>query len=69
MSVIVLYTFYFAYSMLNVIDELCMPAYINVRSFHWILLSIQVDRGVVEVMDLLDKDREDYISVVDMLQR
>ena len=64
-----MYTFYFAYSMLSVIDELCMPAYVNVRSFHWILLSIQVDRGVVEVMDSLDKDPEDYSSVVDMLQR
>ena len=55
--------------MLSIIDELCMPAYVNVRSFHWILLSIQVDRGVVEVMDSLDKDRDDYSSVVDMLQR
>jgi hypothetical protein len=55
--------------MLSIIDELCMPAYINVRSYHWILLNIRVDAGVVEVMDSLDKDPEDYNSVVLMLQR
>ena len=64
-----MYTFYFAYSMLSVIDELCMPAYVNVRSFHWILLIIKVDVGQVKIMDSLDKDPEDYSSVVDMLQR
>ena len=69
MSVTVLYTFYFAYSMLSVIDELCMPAYINVRSFHWILLIIKVDVGQVQIMDSLDKSPEDYGDLVIMLQR
>ena len=69
MSVTVLYTFYFAYSMLSVIDELCMPAYINVRNFHWILLIIKVDAGQVDIMDSLNKPPEDYSSVVYMLQR
>ena len=69
MSVTVLYTFYFAYSMLSVIDELCMTAYINVRSFHWILLIIRIDDGTVEVMDSLRKDPKEYKSLVCMLQR
>ena len=64
-----MYTFYFAYSMLSVIDELCMPAYINVRSFHWILLIIKVDVGQVQIMDSLDKSPEDYSDLVLMLQR
>jgi len=68
-SFTVLYTFYFAYSMLSVIDELCMPAYINVRSFHWILLIIKVDDGIVYIMDSLQKDPEDYNNIVFMLQR
>ena len=67
MSVTVLYTFYFAYLMLSVIDELCMPAYINLRSFHWILLIIKVDVGQVHIMDSLDKSPEDYINLVLML--
>ena len=69
MSVTVLYTFYFAYSMLSVIDELCMPAYINVRSYYWILLNIRVDAGVVEVMDSLYKDRKEYSDMEEMLRR
>ena len=69
MSVTVLYTFYFAYSMLSVIDELCMHAYINVRRFHWILLTIKVDRGVVEVMDSLNWDPKDYSDMKTMPQR
>jgi Ulp1 family protease len=55
--------------MLSVIDELYMLAYINVRSFHWILLIIQVDHGRVDIMDSLDKPLEDYINLLDMLQR
>jgi hypothetical protein len=41
----------FAYSMLSVIDELCM----RVCSYHWILLKIQFDKSRVEIMDSLDK--------------
>ena len=69
MSVTVLYTFYFAYSMLSVIDELCMHAYINVRRFHWILLIISPDVGTVEIMDSLRKDPREYPSVILMLQK
>ena len=69
MSVTVFYTFYFAYSMFSVIDELCMHVYINVRKFHWILLIIRVDEGVVEVMDSLRKDMDEYLNLQEMLQR
>ena len=70
MSVTVLYyKFYFAYSMLSVVDELCMPAYINVRRFHWIMLIIRVDEETVETLDSLDKDPREYTSVVLMLDR
>jgi Ulp1 family protease len=54
--------------MLSIIDKLCMPAYINVRSFHWILLIIQVDLERFDIMDSLDKSLEDYSNLVDMLQ-
>jgi len=68
-SVSVLYTLFFAYSMLSVIDELCMSAYVNVRRFHWILLSIKVDKSEVEVMDSLNRDQEQWSDMKAMLQR
>jgi hypothetical protein len=39
------------------------------RSFHWILLNIKIDTGVVEVMDSLEKPQKEYQSCIDMLQR
>ena len=63
-SVTVLYTFYFPYSMLSAIDE-----FINVRSFHWILLIIKVDSGIVRIMDSKRKEQKEYKDIVDMLQR
>ena len=55
--------------MLSVIDELCMTVYINVCSFHWILLNIQVDTGVVDLMDSMNKKQEEYTYVTSMLNR
>jgi hypothetical protein len=46
-----------------------MPTYINVRRFHWILLSIQVDAGMVDVMDPLQKDPKEHESIIYILQR
>jgi hypothetical protein len=43
--------FFFAYSMLSVIDELCMRVY----SFHWVLLKIQFDTSSVQILNSLDK--------------
>ena len=62
-SVIALCTFYFAYSRLGVIDELC------VRRFHFILLVIQLDAGKVLLMDSLCKDMEMWADLRKMLQR
>ena len=42
--------------------------YINVCRFHWILLDIQVDKGIVEVMDPLKRPLEEFRSMQDMLQ-
>jgi hypothetical protein len=42
---------FFTYSMLSLIDELCM----RVCSFHWILLKIQFDKSSVEILDSLDE--------------
>ena len=59
--------------MLSVIDELLM--YINVHSFHYILLIIEVDAGRVEIYDSLAKDdaknneSKHYKSIIDVLQR
>ena len=64
MSVTVLCIFGFAYSRLStVIDELC------VRSFHYILLSIILDGGVVTVFDSRRKDPKDYADMTAMLQK
>ena len=36
--------------------------------FHWILLNIQIDKGVVEVMDSLKKNFKEFEEIQDMLQ-
>ena len=64
MSVTVFCIFGFAYSRLStVIDELC------VRRFHYILLSIKLDGGVVTVLDSRRKDPKDYADMTAMLQK
>ena len=37
-------------------------------SFHWILLSIEIDRSRVVVFDSLRKPKEKYQSLIDILQ-
>ena len=53
--------------LLSVIDELL--TYINVRSYHWILLTIEVDAGRVEIKDSLMRDESNYAFIKDALQR
>ena len=59
--------------MLSVTDELL--TYINMRSFHYILLIIKVDAARVEIYDSLVKDNAKYNeakyyrSIIDVLQR
>ena len=53
----------FVYSMLSVIDELCM------HSFHYILLIIILDQGVVLFMDPLRIETEKWEDLAEMLQR
>ena len=53
--------------MLSVTDELLM--YINVHSFHFILLTIQPFSGRVEIRDSLAKAQRDYQNFLDTLQR
>jgi hypothetical protein len=60
-----LYTFFFAYSMLSVIDELCMC----VCSFHWILLKIQFDTSTVQILDSMDKPEVMFTDMKAMLQK
>ena len=54
--------------MLSVIDELCMTAYINVHSFHFILMVIKIHDGTVEVLDSLLKPCDQYKSCIELLQ-
>ena len=60
---IVLYTtFYFAnYSMLSVTDELCM------YKFHFILLVIKLDAGLVMVLDSRCKETKEWANMSQML--
>ena len=37
--------------------------------FHWVLLDIQIDKGIVEVRDPLSRDLEGFRNLQDMLQR
>ena len=38
-------------------------------SYHWILLIIEVDKGIVQVMDSLNKDPLEYVTVKGMFDR
>ena len=53
--------------MLSVTDELL--TYINMCSFHYILLIIEVDSARVSIYDSMAKDEEDYQNLLDALQR
>jgi hypothetical protein len=64
-SLTLLYIFSFSYSMLSVIHDV----YINMCSFHWILLDIQVDKEIVEVGDPLNRGLEGFRNLQDFLQR
>jgi Ulp1 family protease len=43
-----------------------MPAY--ECSFHWILLVIDMPRGIVKIFDLATKSQEEYQKILDILQ-
>ena len=43
--------------------------YACMRSFHFILLEIKVEREVVAVLDSRRKDPEDYADMTEMLQK
>ena len=47
----------------NVIDDAC------VRSFHYILLQIKLEQGVVTVLDSRRKDPQDYADMTQMLEK
>ena len=48
-----------------------MHAYLykRVRRFHWILLIIKVDEGIVQYLDLLDKEPTKYGGLVLMIDK
>ena len=43
--------------------------YINMCSYHWILLDIQADKGIVEVRDPLQRGLDGFRDLQDLLQR
>ena len=62
--------FYFAKSMLSVINELCiMTVYINVCSFYWIFFNIHVDTGAVDLMDSMTVEPKEYTPVISALNK
>ena len=44
-------------------------SYACVRSFHFILLEIKLDAGVVTVLDSIRKDPQEYVDMTAMLQK
>ena len=44
-------------------------SYACVRSFHYILLEIEVDKGVVTVLDSRRHDRNEYANFTEMLAK
>ena len=44
-------------------------SYACVRNFHFILLEIQLEQGVVTVIDSRQKDPQEYANMAAMLQK
>ena len=44
-------------------------SYACVRRFHFILLQIKLDQGVVTVLDSRRKDPQDYADMTEMLEK
>ena len=44
-------------------------SYACMRMFHFILLEIKLDRGVVTVLDSRQKDPQDYANMTQMLEK
>ena len=44
-------------------------SYACVRSFHYILLEIEIDKGVVTVLDSRRHDRNEYAEIIEMLTK
>ena len=44
-------------------------SYVCVRSFHYILLEIKLERGLANVLDSRRKDPEDYADMSKMLDK
>ena len=43
--------------------------YACMRSFHYILLEIKLEQGVVTVLDLRQKDPKEYADMTEMLEK
>jgi hypothetical protein len=55
--------------MLSVIDELLTYIIKLECSYHWILLKIEPDYGSIEIFDSLEKDLNEYQSIIHMIER
>ena len=44
-------------------------SYACVRSFHYVLLEIEVDKGAVTVLDSRRHDRNEYAEIIEMLTK
>ena len=46
-----------------------LSIYVYINRFHWILLSIEIDRARVVVLDSLRKPKEDYQDLIAIMQK
>ena len=44
-------------------------SYACVRRFHYILLEIKLDKGLVTVLDSIPKDPMEYAAMIEMLEK
>ena len=44
-------------------------SYACVHSFHYIILEIDVENGVVTVLESRRKDRNEYVEIIEMLTK
>ena len=50
-------------------SNVILMSYACVRSYHYILLEIKLEQGLVTVLDSRRKDPQDYADMTEMLQK
>jgi hypothetical protein len=64
-----MHSYFSLLDVISVIDKLLTYIIKLARSYHWILLKIEPDYGRVKIFESLNKQLNEYQSIIDMMDR